>query len=77
MEHDETTQTTQTTRKHEARHRSAGRTNGSRAEYILERLSEPVTYREIAKKELQRATVWVPMLLASGASLLWLNKKIL
>jgi hypothetical protein len=47
----------------------------SRARDTLERLTEPPSFTEVAKHELKRAAVWIPMLLTTGIGLLALKKR--
>jgi len=47
----------------------------SRAAQTLERMTETPTFKEVALHELQRASVYVPMLFSAGIGLLWLNKR--
>ncbi len=49
--------------------------NASRAQRTLENMSKPLTFAEVAQEELKRAAVIVPMLLSTGVTLLWINKK--
>lgn len=50
--------------------------NPSRAQQALDRMSEMPSFKEIAKHELQRAAVYVPILFSAGIGLAWTCKKL-
>lgn len=49
---------------------------GSKAQQALERMTEPPTFKEVAKHELRRAAVYVPILFSTGIGLAWTCKKL-
>lgn len=47
----------------------------SRAQQVVDHLSEPPTFKEVAVHELKRAVVWTPLILTTGVALLWANRR--
>ncbi len=50
---------------------------GSRAQQALDRMTEPPTFQEVARHELKRAAVYVPILFSAGIGLAWTCKKLI
>lgn len=57
--------------------RSTSHGNPSKAQQALERMTEPPTFKQVVLHELQRAAVYMPLLISAGAGLLWVNKRLL
>lgn len=51
-------------------------TPGSQAQRALERMAEPPTLKEVARHELQRAAVYVPILFSAGIGLAWTCRRL-
>lgn len=51
-------------------------TGVSRAQQTIERMLDMPTYKEVAMHELQRATVYVPLLFSAGVGLLYLSRRV-
>lgn len=49
----------------------------SRAQQVLEHLTVPPSYKEVALHELKRASVYVPMVFTAVFGALWVNKKLI
>lgn len=64
------------TRMDETPRTQSHRAGTSRAQQTLERMTEPPTFKEVAIHELQRAAVYVPMLLSAGVGLIWASKRL-
>lgn len=47
----------------------------SRAQQVVDHLSAPPTFKELATHELKRAVVWTPILLTTGVAILWANRR--
>lgn len=51
------------------------RAGSSRAQQALEHLMETPTFKDVAIHEIQRAAVYMPLLITAGFGLLWANKR--
>lgn len=72
----QTQQTEKRKRMHEPQHQTRG-VPGSKAQAALERMTENPTFKEVARHELQRAAVYVPILFSAGIGLAWTCKKLI
>ena len=48
---------------------------GSRASQVLEHLSKPPTFKEVAVYEAKKAAIWAPILATTLVGALWVNKR--
>lgn len=48
----------------------------SRAERVLEHLSQNPSFKEVAMHELKRAAVYVPLIATTAVGVLWMNKRL-
>lgn len=50
--------------------------NTTRAKMVVDHLSAPPSFKEVAAHELKKAAIWAPILLTTLASAIWMNKRL-